>query len=143
MINYNKAIIANLSSLSKASADNADGINPSELSHHPGKTSYQPFDCIVRSQNLITCAFISNAKAFRPHNPCIWLFRNGGLWNTRYQSMGKLFNSHSFLVRYTVDDGATWTTVGLDVSGGELTLAQDGLPKGAGRFQIILADQSD
>lgn len=45
-------------------------------------------------------------------------------------------------VRYTVNDGLTWTTVGLNVLGGSLDVDLSGLPGGEnGRFQIILADQ--
>lgn len=45
-------------------------------------------------------------------------------------------------VRYTADDGLTWTTVGLNVLGGSLAVDLTTLPGGGnGRFQIILADQ--
>ncbi len=44
------------------------------------------------------------------------------------------------LVRYTVDAGRTWTTVGLDVLGGALRLDPRTLPGGAGYFEITLAD---
>ena len=45
-------------------------------------------------------------------------------------------------VRYTADNGITWTTVGLNVLGGSLEVELSGLPGGGnGRFQIILADQ--
>ncbi len=45
-------------------------------------------------------------------------------------------------VRYTANDGLTWTTVGLNVLGGSLEVDLSGLPGGGnGRFQIILADQ--
>ncbi|MCC6606846.1 MAG: hypothetical protein IT327_26810 [Anaerolineae bacterium] len=45
-------------------------------------------------------------------------------------------------VRYTVDNGLTWTTVGLNVLGGSLEVDLSTLPGGGnGRFQIILADQ--
>jgi hypothetical protein len=44
------------------------------------------------------------------------------------------------LVRYTVDDGKSWTTLGLDVLGGGLTLDSRTLPGGVGRFEITLAD---
>jgi hypothetical protein len=46
------------------------------------------------------------------------------------------------MVRYTIDDGKSWTTVGLDVLGGELALDLKRLPGGGGRFEIILADSS-
>ncbi|VAW32251.1 hypothetical protein MNBD_CHLOROFLEXI01-3228 [hydrothermal vent metagenome] len=46
-------------------------------------------------------------------------------------------------VRYTANDGQTWTTVGLNVLGGSLEVDLSGLPGGGnGRFQIILADQA-
>lgn len=45
-------------------------------------------------------------------------------------------------VRYTADNGQTWTTVGLNVLGGSLDVDLSSLPGGGnGRFQIILADQ--
>ncbi len=44
------------------------------------------------------------------------------------------------LVRYTVDGGASWTTVGLDVLGGVLHLDSMTLPVGRGYFEIRLAD---
>ena len=45
-------------------------------------------------------------------------------------------------VRYTANDGLTWTTVGLNVLGGSLEVDLSNLPGGGnGRFQIILADQ--
>ncbi len=45
-------------------------------------------------------------------------------------------------VRYTVDNGLTWTAVGLNVLGGSLEVDLSTLPGGGnGRFQIILADQ--
>ncbi|MAT96497.1 MAG: hypothetical protein CL608_05080 [Anaerolineaceae bacterium] len=45
-------------------------------------------------------------------------------------------------VRYTVGNGQTWTTVGLNVLGGSLDVDLSNLPGGGnGRFQIILADQ--
>lgn len=45
-------------------------------------------------------------------------------------------------VRYTVDNGLTWTTVGLNVLGGSLEVDLSTLPGGGnGRFQILLADQ--
>jgi len=44
------------------------------------------------------------------------------------------------LVRYTADEGQSWTTFGLDVMGGQLTLARTALPAGAGRFEITLAE---
>lgn len=45
-------------------------------------------------------------------------------------------------VRYTADDGQTWTAVGQDVLGGELTVDLNDLPGGNGRFQIIPANSS-
>ncbi len=43
------------------------------------------------------------------------------------------------LVRYTVDDGLSWTTVGLDALGGELRLDGNSIPAGA-RLEVVLAD---
>ncbi|WP_420627801.1 hypothetical protein [Candidatus Leptofilum sp.] len=45
-------------------------------------------------------------------------------------------------VRYTANNGLTWTTVGLNVLGGSLEVDLTNLPGGGnGRFQILLADQ--
>jgi hypothetical protein len=45
------------------------------------------------------------------------------------------------IVRYTTDDGASWTTYGVDVTSGSFTVARDNLVEGKdGRFQIILAN---
>jgi hypothetical protein len=46
------------------------------------------------------------------------------------------------VVRYTTDNGATWTTLALDYLGGELTLDAQALPQGNLHFEIILADQT-
>ena len=43
------------------------------------------------------------------------------------------------LVRYTTDDGQTWTTLGMDVLGGQLVIEKELLPEGNGRFQVIPA----
>ncbi|MCB8945066.1 MAG: hypothetical protein H6658_15070 [Ardenticatenaceae bacterium] len=43
------------------------------------------------------------------------------------------------IVRYTTDDGATWTTVALDVMGGSLSVPVNAL-SADGRFEIILAN---
>src|SRR6266545_415770 len=46
------------------------------------------------------------------------------------------------LVRYTADNGATWTTLGVDVLGGELNIDPTTLPGGAGYFEITPADSA-
>ena len=46
------------------------------------------------------------------------------------------------VVRYTTDNGQTWTTLALDYLGGELTLDEQALPKENLQFEIILADQT-
>jgi hypothetical protein len=46
------------------------------------------------------------------------------------------------LVRYSSDDGSTWTTIGVDVMGGEIRLLLAELPAVPLQFQIILADGS-
>ena len=46
------------------------------------------------------------------------------------------------LVRYSEDEGQTWTTLAMDVTGGELELEPLNLPYGDLLFQISLADQS-
>ena len=46
------------------------------------------------------------------------------------------------VVRYTANNGQTWTTVGVNVLGGALAVDLSNLPGGEnGRFQIILADR--
>lgn len=47
------------------------------------------------------------------------------------------------LVRYTVDDGKSWTTLGLDVLGGELIVDRNTLSDGTGFFEVRFADVSD
>ncbi|HEU5098567.1 MAG TPA: CARDB domain-containing protein [Roseiflexaceae bacterium] len=44
------------------------------------------------------------------------------------------------LVRYTADGGATWTTIGVDVLGGELSVGPATLPGSGGTFEIVPAD---
>jgi len=44
------------------------------------------------------------------------------------------------LVRYTTDNGVTWTTLGVDLLGGELNIDPTTLPAGHGSFEIIPAD---
>lgn len=46
------------------------------------------------------------------------------------------------LVRYTADNGATWTTLGVDVLGGELKIDLVTLPGSAGYFAITPADSA-
>ena len=44
------------------------------------------------------------------------------------------------LVRYTVNDGASWTTLGVDVTGGVLTVDPTTIAGGTGRFEVLYAD---
>ena len=46
------------------------------------------------------------------------------------------------LVRYTADNGATWTTLGVDVVGGELNIEPARLPNSAGYIEITPADSA-
>ena len=46
------------------------------------------------------------------------------------------------LIRYTADDGATWTTLGVDVLGGELHIDPATLPGSAGYFEVTPADSA-
>lgn len=47
------------------------------------------------------------------------------------------------VVRFTANEGVSWTTVGIDVLGGELQVDTSTLPGGGeGRFEVILADSS-
>jgi hypothetical protein len=50
-------------------------------------------------------------------------------------------NGQPALVRYTSDRGATWTTLGCDVIGSELTIDPTGLASG-GYFEVSFADSS-
>lgn len=45
------------------------------------------------------------------------------------------------ILRYTQNDGATWTTLAVDYLGGQFTLDEGTLPPGPLRFEIILANQ--
>jgi hypothetical protein len=49
-------------------------------------------------------------------------------------------SSRPAIVRYTGDDGATWTTLAIDHLGGELTVDKEWLVGENGRFEIILAN---
>lgn len=44
------------------------------------------------------------------------------------------------LVRITVDGGATWTTLAIDVLGGALPIDLSALPPGTPQFEVVLAD---
>jgi len=44
------------------------------------------------------------------------------------------------LVRYTPDDGQSWTTLGVDILGGQLQVDPVQLPGGQGHFEVRLAD---
>jgi hypothetical protein len=46
------------------------------------------------------------------------------------------------LIRYTADDGQSWTAFGVDVTGGQLTVERGSLPGVPGRFEVILADSA-
>jgi hypothetical protein len=48
--------------------------------------------------------------------------------------------SRPAIVRYTSDDGATWTTLAIDHLGGELIVDKEWLTGDNGRFEIILAN---
>ena len=43
------------------------------------------------------------------------------------------------LLRYTTDDGQSWTTLGIDVTDGEMRLSRADLPGENGRFELRLA----
>jgi hypothetical protein len=45
-------------------------------------------------------------------------------------------------VRYTADNGTTWTTLGVDVLGGELSIDPATLPAGDGYVEITTADSA-
>jgi hypothetical protein len=44
------------------------------------------------------------------------------------------------LIRYTIDGGQSWTTLGIDAMGGMLSIDPKSLPKGSGYFEVIPAD---
>ncbi len=44
------------------------------------------------------------------------------------------------LVRYKVDGSTSWTTLGLDLPDGELSINPTALPRGTGRFEVVVAD---
>ena len=46
------------------------------------------------------------------------------------------------MVRYTADGGKTWTSLGVDLLGGELSVDPATLPGGAGQFEITQADSA-
>jgi len=45
------------------------------------------------------------------------------------------------LVRYSADSGKTWTTLGMDLTGGEWKVNGADLPQPGGNFEVLLADQ--
>ena len=47
------------------------------------------------------------------------------------------------MVRYTIDDGESWTTLGFDILEGELRMDPQSLPLGSLLFEIILADTTE
>ncbi len=50
------------------------------------------------------------------------------------------YGNRPAIVRYTADDGATWTTLAIDHLGGALTVDKQWLDGDNGRFEIILAN---
>jgi len=44
------------------------------------------------------------------------------------------------LVRYSIDDGVSWTTLDIDITDGQLLLYPQSMPKGEILFEITLAD---
>lgn len=46
------------------------------------------------------------------------------------------------LVRFSADNGESWTTVGMDLVEGRLSLSLEALPAANGRFEVILGDRA-
>jgi hypothetical protein len=47
------------------------------------------------------------------------------------------------LVRYTTDQGESWSTLGFDILEGKLQIDPQSLPPGLLHFEIILADTAE
>jgi hypothetical protein len=95
------------------------------------------------SMRLVRAGTVLATRALRPAGPAI----AAASPSAEQQANGTLLLRWSAaggpaLVRYTADNGATWTTLGVDVLGGELNIDPAPLPGGAGYFEITPADSA-
>jgi hypothetical protein len=93
------------------------------------------------SMRLVRAGAVLATRALRPAGPAI----AAAAPSAKQQADGTLLlrwgaAGGPALVRYTADNGATWTTLGVDVLGGELNIDRAALPGGAGYFEIMPAD---
>jgi hypothetical protein len=101
-------------------------------------TPAQPFS----SMRLVRAGSVLATRALNPAGPTLAAAAPG----LERQADGTLllrWNAANgpALVRYTADNGATWTTLGVDVLGGELSMDPARLPAG-GYVEIISADSA-
>jgi hypothetical protein len=95
------------------------------------------------SLRLVRAGTVLATRALRPAGPAI----AAASPSAEQQADGTLVLRWSAaggpaLVRYTADNGATWTTLGVDVLGGELNIDTATLHAGAGYFEITPADNA-
>ena len=95
------------------------------------------------SMRLVRAGAVLATRALRPAGPAI----AAASPSAEQQANGTLLLRWSAaggpaLVRYTADNGATWTTLGVDILGGELNIDPAPLPGGAGYFEITPADSA-
>jgi hypothetical protein len=95
------------------------------------------------SMRLVRAGAVLATRALRPAGPAI----TAASPSAEQQADGTLLlrwgaAGRPALVRYTADNGATWTTLGVDVLGGELSIDPGALPAGAGYFEITPADSA-
>jgi hypothetical protein len=93
------------------------------------------------SMRLVRAGTVLAARALRPAGPAL----AAAAPSAERQADGALLLRWSAaggpaLMRYTANNGATWTTLGVDVLGGELSIDPGHLPAGAGYFEITPAD---
>jgi hypothetical protein len=99
----------------------------------------QPFSSI----RLVRAGTVLTTRAQRPAHPAV----GAAAPSVERQADGRLllrWNAANgpALVRYTIDNGATWTTLGVDLLGGELNIDLATLPAGVGFFEITSADSA-
>jgi hypothetical protein len=98
----------------------------------------QPFS----SMRLVRAGTVLTTRAQRPAHPAIAadapsVERHDGQLLLRWNAA-----NGPALVRYTTDNGVTWTTLGVDLLGGELNIDPATLPAGVGFFEITFADSA-
>lgn len=95
------------------------------------------------SMRLVRAGTVLATRALRPARPSI----AAAAPSVERQTDGRLvlrWNAAGgpALVRYTADNGATWTTLGVDLLGGELNVDPATLPGSAGYFEVTPADSA-